>query len=76
MSEQIEVKDVTPIKVHKPAGGMPKKRQSSRDQIYVRAVKGPIESFRRFFGFIFLAVFAVLPWIQYDGHQGHTVRFR
>ncbi|MBU3021045.1 cytochrome c oxidase accessory protein CcoG [Aestuariibacter sp. A3R04] len=75
MSEHIEVKDVTPVKVHKPAGGMPKKRQSSRDQIYVRAVKGPIESFRRFFGFIFLALFAVIPWIQYDGHQAILLDF-
>ncbi|MEG3766631.1 cytochrome c oxidase accessory protein CcoG [Alteromonas sp. 14N.309.X.WAT.G.H12] len=68
MSEHIQVKDVTPVKVHPSAGGG-RKRQSSRSQIYVRAVKGPIENFRRFFGFIFLAIFAVFPWIQYDGHQ-------
>ena len=69
MNEQIQVKDVTPVKVHQPPGGAPKKRKSSRSQIYVRAVQGPLETFRRFFGLIFLALFAVIPWIQYNGKQ-------
>ncbi len=69
MSEQIPVKNVPPVKVHQPPGGGNKKRQSARSQIYVRAVQGPIENFRRFFGFIFVGLFALIPWIQYDGHQ-------
>ena len=69
MSEQIQVKQVSTVKVHQPAGGVSHKRQSARSQIYVRAVTGPIETFRRLFGFIFLGLFAVIPWIRYDGHQ-------
>ncbi|OFC72023.1 cytochrome c oxidase accessory protein CcoG [Alteromonas confluentis] len=69
MSEQIQVKNVSPVKVHQPPGGSNKKRPSARSQIYVRAVKGPIETFRRLFGFIFVGIFALIPWIQYDGHQ-------
>ena len=69
MSEQIQVKQVSTVKVHQPAGGVSHKRQSARSQIYVRAVKGPIETFPRLFGFIFLGLFAVIPWIRYDGHQ-------
>lgn len=41
----------------------------ARSRIYVRAVKGTIENARRFFGFIFLALFAVIPWLQYNGQQ-------
>jgi len=67
MSEQIPVKNVTPVKVHKPK--REGKRQSARSRIYVRAVKGPLESFRRLFGLIFLGLFAVIPWIQYNGQQ-------
>lgn len=69
MNEQIPVKNVTPVKVHKPAQSEQDKRYASRSRIYVRAVQGPLETFRRFFGFFFLALFAVIPWIQYDGHQ-------
>ena len=68
MSEQIPVKNVTPVKVHKPKQN-DEKRYSSRNQIYVRAVRGPLDNFRRFFGLYFLALFAVLPWLQYNGHQ-------
>lgn len=67
MNEQIPVKNVTPVKVHKPK--REGKRQSARSRIYVRAVKGPLESFRRFFGLIFLGLFAAIPWIQYNGQQ-------
>ncbi|MCV2884779.1 cytochrome c oxidase accessory protein CcoG [Aestuariibacter sp. AA17] len=69
MNDQIPIKDVTPVKVHKPD---PKKHDNSyrpRSQIYVRKVKGALETFRRFFGLFFLAMFAVLPWLQYNGQQ-------
>ena len=69
MNEQIPVKNVTPVKVHKPKGGGQGKRHDSRSRIYVRAVKGPLESFRRFFGLIFLGLFAIIPWLQFNGQQ-------
>ncbi|MGK0503766.1 MAG: hypothetical protein ACJARF_002543, partial [Alteromonadaceae bacterium] len=56
MNEQIPVKNVTPVKVHKPASTTEGKRYDSRSRIYVRAVKGPLETFRRFFGLFFLAI--------------------
>lgn len=40
-----------------------------RDQIYVRQVKGIFQRLRQKMNFIFLAFFAVLPWLQYNGHQ-------
>ena len=69
MNEQIPVKTVTPVKVHKPKGGPEGKRHDSRSRIYVRAVQGPLETFRRMFGLFFLGLFAIIPWIQYNGHQ-------
>lgn len=68
MSEKIPVKNITPVKVHKPAT-TEKKHHSARSRIYVRAVKGPLETFRRFFGLFFLALFAIIPWLTYNGHQ-------
>ncbi len=69
MSERIPVKDVTPVKVHQPDTSDQTIRYSSNDRIYVRSVSGPLETFRRYFGFIFLGLFAVLPWIPYNNQQ-------
>lgn len=69
MNDQIPVKNVTPVKVHKPKSAEQGKRRSARSRIYVRAVEGPLETFRRFFGLFFIVLFAGIPWIQYDGHQ-------
>ncbi|RDV28030.1 cytochrome c oxidase accessory protein CcoG [Alteromonas aestuariivivens] len=69
MSEQIPVKNVSPVKVHKPDSQDAQIRYAPRSRIYVRAVEGPLETFRRFFGLFFLAIFALLPWLQYNGHQ-------
>ncbi len=69
MKDQIPVKNVTPVKVHKPANTDKGQRYASRSRIYVRAVQGPLETFRRLFGFFFLALFAIIPWLQYDGRQ-------
>ncbi len=66
MSEQIKIKDVTPVKIHKPEEST---NYSARSRIYVRAVEGMLENIRRFFGLIFLGLFAVIPWIQYNGNQ-------
>jgi cytochrome c oxidase accessory protein FixG len=38
-------------------------------KIYVRAVKGVIENFRRGFGSLFLAVFMLIPWLTYNDNQ-------
>ncbi|MFT5717598.1 MAG: cytochrome c oxidase accessory protein FixG [Oleiphilaceae bacterium] len=66
MSEKIKIKDITPVKIHKPADTA---NYSARSRIYVRAVKGTLENFRRFFGLIFLSLFAAIPWLQYNGNQ-------
>lgn len=69
MSERIPVKVISPVKVHKPDPNQHANPNSPRSGIYVRAVTGTLETFRRFFGLIFLGTFALLPWLQYDGHQ-------
>lgn len=69
MSEQIPVKNVSPVKVHKPDPRSHENRYRPRSRIYVRAVEGTLETFRRFFGLIFLGVFAILPWLSYNGQQ-------
>lgn len=69
MSERIPVKDVSPVQIHKPDSREHDNNYSPRSHIYVRAVKGPLETFRRYFGFFFLALFALLPWLRYNGHQ-------
>lgn len=48
------------IKVHTP---------KAEQKIYVRAVKGTIETFRRLFGFIFLFIFIAIPWLTYNNKQ-------
>jgi cytochrome c oxidase accessory protein FixG len=60
---QIPIKN---IKIHQP------NRNESfkpRDQIYVRKVTGFFQQLRRKMNFVFLALFAILPWLQYNGHQ-------
>jgi cytochrome c oxidase accessory protein FixG len=42
---------------------------NQQKKIYVRAVKGIIENFRRGFGGLFLAVFILIPWLTYNGNQ-------
>ena len=69
MTEQIRVKDITPIKIEKSAVQITKPTYAARNRIYVRSVKGMLESFRRIFGVIFLGIFAIAPWIQYQGNQ-------
>ncbi|MDF2179058.1 cytochrome c oxidase accessory protein CcoG [Aliiglaciecola sp. CAU 1673] len=69
MSDRIPVKNVTPVKIHIPDSREQALRYGAKSRIYVRSVQGPLETFRRYFGFIFLAMFAVFPWIRYDGNQ-------
>ena len=59
MNDKIPIKDVTPVKIEKPAE-VTKPSYAARSRIYVRSVKGIFENFRRIFGFIFIAAFAIL----------------
>jgi cytochrome c oxidase accessory protein FixG len=68
MSEKIRVKNITPVKIQK-SDAQTKPNYSARSRIYVRAVQGTFENIRRFFGLIFLGGFAIVPWLQYQGHQ-------
>lgn len=63
---RIPVKDISPVKVHRPEK---KASNQNNNHIYVRQVRGAIESFRRFFGGFFIVLFALTPWIPYDGNQ-------
>lgn len=69
MSERIPVKDISPVKVHRPDTLKHDNHYTPRSRIYVRAVRGALENFRRFFGLVFLSIFAALPWIQFQGQQ-------
>ncbi|CAI8210736.1 MAG: Uncharacterised protein [Glaciecola sp. HTCC2999] len=79
MSEQIPIK-VIPTEAKgrkeipenvtiKPSQDAGAETYPARSQIYVRAVKGTLETFRRFFGFVFLGIFALIPWLQYNEQQ-------
>ena len=62
-NRQIPIKNV---KIHQPEkSGVYK----PRDQIYVRKVKGVFQQIRQKMNFVFLVFFALLPWLQYEGHQ-------
>lgn len=69
MSERIPVKVVSPVKVHRPDANQHDNHYTPRSRIYVRAVSGALENFRRFFGLFFLGIFALLPWLQFKGQQ-------
>ena len=69
MSERIPVKNISPVKVHQPDKAKLDNSYTPRSRIYVRAVSGMLENFRRFFGLFFLGLFGVLPWIQFNGAQ-------
>ena len=63
--ERIPVKN---IKIH-PAkdGGVETYKPS--DQIYVRKVSGFFQKLRQRMNLVYFAFFALLPWLQYNGHQ-------
>lgn len=44
-------------------------------KIYIRAVKGAVETLRRFFGIFLLLIFMVLPWVTYDNQQAILLDF-
>ena len=67
-AKRIPVKNIIPVKVHRPAKAAHDNYQP-RSHIYVRQVKGALETFRRFFGAFFVLLFAGIPWLQYNGQQ-------
>ncbi|NVK24921.1 MAG: cytochrome c oxidase accessory protein CcoG [Gammaproteobacteria bacterium] len=69
MSDKIDIKNIpTEVKVHKPQPS-DVLDYNLRSRIYVRAVKGLHQVLRQRMGFVFLTLFALIPWINYDGHQ-------
>jgi cytochrome c oxidase accessory protein FixG len=62
---QIPVKNV---QIHRPKN-KPDEHYAPRDQIYVRKVSGFFQRLRQKMNFVFLGVFALLPWLQYNGKQ-------
>ena len=70
MSDKIDIKNIpSDVKVYRPDTDNKAQSQDSQSHIYVRAVKGLHQILRQRIGIISLAVFALLPWLQYGGHQ-------
>lgn len=65
VSQHIPIKN---IKIHgtKNTG---KERYKPGDQIYVRKVAGFFQKLRQRMNIVFFAIFAVIPWLQYNGNQ-------
>lgn len=69
MNDRIDIKEIpSEVKVHVPE---PKQvlDYNLRNRIYVRAVKGLHQTLRRRMGFVFMGLFALIPWLQYNGKQ-------
>ena len=69
MTEQIPVKDVTPIKIEASSVKITKPNYGARSRIYVRSVQGFFEKVRQSLGLSMIGLFVLAPWIQYDGKQ-------
>ncbi len=69
MDKQIKVKNIpSDVKIHKPSADT-FDRFNPRNRIYVRAVKGLRQLFRRRLGFIAMLSFMLLPWLTFNGQQ-------
>lgn len=69
MNDKIDVKNIpTDVKVHQPTNN-DTLDYNLRSHIYVRAVKGVHQALRKKLGFVFLALFALVPWIPYGDKQ-------
>ena len=67
--QRIDIKNIpVQVEVHQPAANQTA-AYAPRNRIYVRAVKGLHQAIRRYMGFVFMGLFMLLPWLQYDGHQ-------
>lgn len=60
MEQKVKVQQSAPKKVANFSPG---------DSIYVREVKGTVETTRRVMGFALMALFLILPWLTYNGEQ-------
>lgn len=69
MEQKITVQSADKVKIQRPDGQKHNNNYAPRSRIYVRSIKGSLEYFRRSFGFILLAVFALIPWLTYQGEQ-------
>ncbi|EKE79407.1 cytochrome c oxidase accessory protein CcoG [Idiomarina xiamenensis] len=68
MEQKVEVQPADKVKIHRP-NQQHDNQYAPRSRIYVREAQGKLENFRRLFGFILLALFAVIPFITYNGEQ-------
>ena len=67
--QKIDIKNIpVHVEVHTPSANKTPD-YAPRNRIYVRAVKGLHQAVRRYMGFVFMGLFMLLPWIQYEGHQ-------
>jgi len=68
VDNKIDIKNIpVDVQVHRPDPGG--KKYNPRDRIYVRAVKGLHQRLRRNMGFVFMAMFMLLPWLHFNGQQ-------
>lgn len=67
MENKIDVKNIpVDVQIQKPEQ---QPHYNPRSHIYVRAVKGLHQQIRQRMGFVFLGLFMLLPWLQFNGHQ-------
>ncbi|REL28584.1 cytochrome c oxidase accessory protein CcoG [Thalassotalea euphylliae] len=70
-SKKSGVQSVIPVKnveIHQPKGGT-QEQYKPRDQIYVRKVTGFFQQLRQKMNFVFLFMFAAIPWVHFNGQQ-------
>jgi len=69
MEQEIKVLPANRVKIQRPNEDQHNNQYAPRSRIYVRDVKGALEYFRRSFGFLLLALFVAIPWLQWNGEQ-------
>jgi len=71
VEQKIEVQQARPkpVKIQQPDPSKKDNNYSPRSHIYVREVKGRIETLRRGLGFLLMAMFIIIPWITWNGEQ-------
>lgn len=69
MEQEIKVLPANRVKIHRPDDDKHNNQYAPRSRIYVRDVKGALEYFRRGFGFLLLALFTAIPWLEMNGQQ-------
>lgn len=69
MEQKIKVLAADQVKIERPDPNQSSNLYPPRNRIYVRDVKGSLEWFRRSYGFMLLLIFALIPWLQFNGEQ-------